>query len=49
MLGGCYYGGSANSTKDEERLMYASFMTKGFNCQVRAYSPSVSYPMPIHD
>lgn len=26
----CYHGGSANWTKDQERLLYSFFMTKGF-------------------
>lgn len=34
MLSSCYHGGSANTTKDEERLVYTCFMTKGFLRQV---------------
>ncbi|QKX55224.1 uncharacterized protein TRUGW13939_02316 [Talaromyces rugulosus] len=30
MLASCYHGGSANTTADEERLVYSCFMTKGF-------------------
>ncbi|KAF2135830.1 uncharacterized protein K452DRAFT_260076 [Aplosporella prunicola CBS 121167] len=30
MLSSCYHGGSANTTVDEERLVYSCFMTKGF-------------------
>ncbi|KAK4186966.1 hypothetical protein QBC35DRAFT_452798 [Podospora australis] len=30
MLSSCFHGGSANNTKDEERLVYSCFMTKGF-------------------
>ncbi|KAH8813006.1 hypothetical protein F5884DRAFT_786957 [Xylogone sp. PMI_703] len=30
MLASCYHGGSANTTTDEERLVYSCFMTKGF-------------------
>ncbi|CZR63218.1 uncharacterized protein PAC_13115, partial [Phialocephala subalpina] len=30
ILGSCFHGGSANSTTDEERLVYRCFMTKGF-------------------
>ncbi|KAK4225457.1 phytanoyl dioxygenase family [Podospora fimiseda] len=30
MLSSCYHGGSANTTKDEERLIYSCFMTKGY-------------------
>ncbi|KAJ5560298.1 hypothetical protein N7513_002697 [Penicillium frequentans] len=30
MLSSCFHGGSANMTKDEERLVYSCFMTKGF-------------------
>lgn len=35
MLSSCFHGGSANKTKDEERLVYSCFMTKGFLRQVR--------------
>ncbi|RFU23857.1 hypothetical protein B7463_g12480, partial [Scytalidium lignicola] len=30
MLSSCYHGGSANTTSNEERLVYSCFMTKGF-------------------
>ncbi|KAK8248238.1 hypothetical protein HDK77DRAFT_223491 [Phyllosticta capitalensis] len=30
MLSSCYHGGSANRTKDEERLLFSCFMTRGF-------------------
>lgn len=30
MLSSCYHGGSANTTADEERLVYSCFMTKGY-------------------
>ncbi|GME27421.1 Phytanoyl- dioxygenase [Neofusicoccum parvum] len=30
MLSSCYHGGSANTTENEERLIYSCFMTKGF-------------------
>ncbi|KAK3387943.1 phytanoyl-CoA dioxygenase family protein [Podospora didyma] len=30
MLSSCYHGGSANTTEDEERLLYSCFMTKGY-------------------
>ncbi|KAL2421942.1 Dioxygenase himG [Exophiala dermatitidis] len=30
MLGSCYHGGSANTTQDQERLLYACFTTKGY-------------------
>ncbi|OIW35100.1 phytanoyl-dioxygenase family protein [Coniochaeta ligniaria NRRL 30616] len=30
MLASCFHGGSANTTKDEERLVYSCFMTKGY-------------------
>lgn len=36
MLASCYHGGSANTTSDEERLVYSCFMTKGFLRQVCA-------------
>lgn len=35
MLSSSYHGGSANKTSDEERLVYACFMTKGYLRQVR--------------
>lgn len=36
MLSSCFHGGSANMTRDEERLIYSCFMTKGYLRQVRA-------------
>ncbi|EXJ82916.1 hypothetical protein A1O3_06732 [Capronia epimyces CBS 606.96] len=30
MMAACLHGGSANTTPDEERLVYCAFMTKGF-------------------
>ncbi|PCG89359.1 Phytanoyl-CoA dioxygenase [Penicillium occitanis (nom. inval.)] len=30
MLASCYHGGSANTTPDQERLVYSCFMTKGY-------------------
>lgn len=30
MLSGCYHGGSANKTTNEERLVYSTFMTRGY-------------------
>jgi ectoine hydroxylase-related dioxygenase (phytanoyl-CoA dioxygenase family) len=36
MMASCYHGGSANTTTDEERWVYATFMTKGWLRQVRA-------------
>ncbi|KAK4641728.1 hypothetical protein QC761_503360 [Podospora bellae-mahoneyi] len=30
MLSSCFHGGSANTTRDEERLIYSCFMTKGY-------------------
>ncbi|KAL1627216.1 hypothetical protein SLS56_006455 [Neofusicoccum ribis] len=30
MLSSCYHGGSANTTKNEERLLFSCFMTRGF-------------------
>jgi ectoine hydroxylase-related dioxygenase (phytanoyl-CoA dioxygenase family) len=30
MLGSAYHGGSANRTKEEERLVYSCFMTRGY-------------------
>ena len=34
MLGSCYHGGSANKSADEERLVFATFSTKGYLRQV---------------
>jgi len=34
MLASCYHGGSANTTEDEERLVYGTFVTKGMLRQV---------------
>jgi ectoine hydroxylase-related dioxygenase (phytanoyl-CoA dioxygenase family) len=34
MYSSCYHGGSANTTVDEERLLYACFMTRGYLRQV---------------
>ncbi|KIW62456.1 hypothetical protein PV04_10629 [Phialophora macrospora] len=30
MFASCYHGGSANTTEDEERLVYGTFVTKGY-------------------
>jgi ectoine hydroxylase-related dioxygenase (phytanoyl-CoA dioxygenase family) len=30
MLSGCFHGGSANETKDEERVVLSTFMTRGW-------------------
>lgn len=30
MLASCYHGGGANTTTDEERLLYSCFMTRGW-------------------
>ncbi|KAH0848074.1 hypothetical protein AYO21_03565 [Fonsecaea monophora] len=30
MLSSCYHGGSANTTNDEERLLFSCFMTRGY-------------------
>jgi ectoine hydroxylase-related dioxygenase (phytanoyl-CoA dioxygenase family) len=30
VLSGCFHGGSANTTKDEERLVYSTFSTRGW-------------------
>ncbi|OGE54274.1 hypothetical protein PENARI_c006G01653 [Penicillium arizonense] len=30
MLASCFHGGSANTTADEERLIFSTFMTKGY-------------------
>lgn len=43
MLSSCYHGGSANTTKDEERLVYSCFMTKGYLRQVRLYLKSLHF------
>lgn len=34
MLGSCYHGGLAKKSVDEERLVFATFSTKGFLRQV---------------
>lgn len=39
MLSSCYHAGSANTTKDEERLVYCSFMTRGYLRQVSRLPP----------
>lgn len=36
MLASCYHGGSANTTENEERLVYSCFMTKGYLRQASA-------------
>lgn len=38
MLASCYHGGSANTTVDEERLLYGCFMTKGYLRQVFSHT-----------
>jgi ectoine hydroxylase-related dioxygenase (phytanoyl-CoA dioxygenase family) len=30
VLSGCYHGGSANATENEERLLYSTFTTRGY-------------------
>jgi ectoine hydroxylase-related dioxygenase (phytanoyl-CoA dioxygenase family) len=30
MFASCYHGGGANTTKDEERLLFSCFMTRGW-------------------
>lgn len=30
MLSGCYHGAGTNATKDEERLVYSTFTTRGY-------------------
>lgn len=30
MLSGCFHGGSANSTKDEDRVLLSTFNTRGW-------------------
>jgi ectoine hydroxylase-related dioxygenase (phytanoyl-CoA dioxygenase family) len=30
VLSGCFHGGSANTTKYEERLLYSTFTTRGY-------------------
>ena len=37
MLSSCYHGGSANTTTDEERLIFSCFMTRGYLRQVRIH------------
>ncbi|KAK0701344.1 hypothetical protein B0T21DRAFT_300532, partial [Apiosordaria backusii] len=38
MLSSCFHGGSANTTADQERLVYSCFMTKGYLRQVSSFS-----------
>ncbi|KAJ5494362.1 hypothetical protein N7463_010449 [Penicillium fimorum] len=38
MLGSCYHCGSANTTTDQERLMFVTFMVKGFMLSTRSSS-----------
>ncbi|EXJ95341.1 hypothetical protein A1O1_00461 [Capronia coronata CBS 617.96] len=55
MLASCYHGGSANTTENEERLMLAGFMTKGYLRQEENMYLGVSqeavkqYPRHIQD
>jgi ectoine hydroxylase-related dioxygenase (phytanoyl-CoA dioxygenase family) len=43
MLASCYHGGSANTTADQERLVFSCFMTKGL---LRQVSKSSVYDFP---
>lgn len=46
MLASCYHGGSANTTLDQERLVYSCFMTKGYLRQVCA---SLAIELTVQD
>jgi ectoine hydroxylase-related dioxygenase (phytanoyl-CoA dioxygenase family) len=51
MLSSCYHGGSANTTKDEERLLFSCFMTRGWlrqeENQYLAVPPEVAKTLPV--
>ncbi|KAF1960674.1 phytanoyl-CoA dioxygenase family protein [Byssothecium circinans] len=51
VLSGCYHGGSANTTADEERLLYSTFTTRGYlrqeENQYLSNDPKVIKELPI--
>jgi ectoine hydroxylase-related dioxygenase (phytanoyl-CoA dioxygenase family) len=51
MLASCYHGGSANTTQDEERLLFSCFMTRGWlrqeENQYLAVPPNVAKTLPV--
>lgn len=51
MLSSCYHGGSANTTEDEERLLFSCFMTRGWlrqeENQYLAVPPEVAKTLPV--
>lgn len=49
MLSSCYHGGSANTTQDEERLVYSCFMTKGYLRQVSHLRSRVSAARHVYE
>ncbi|RFU33832.1 hypothetical protein B7463_g2472, partial [Scytalidium lignicola] len=50
MLSSCYHGGSANVTRDEERLLFSCFMTRGWlrqeENQYLAVPPEIAKTLP---
>jgi ectoine hydroxylase-related dioxygenase (phytanoyl-CoA dioxygenase family) len=51
MLSSCYHGGSANTTENEERLLFSCFMTRGWlrqeENQYLAAPPEVTKNLPV--
>ncbi|KAI1615164.1 phytanoyl-CoA dioxygenase family protein [Exophiala viscosa] len=51
LLSSCYHGGSANTTKNEERLLFSCFMTRGWlrqeENQYLAVPPEVAKNLPV--
>lgn len=51
MLSSCYHGGSANTTTDEERLLFSCFMTRGYlrqeENQYLCVPPEVAKDLPV--
>ncbi|KAH0845020.1 hypothetical protein AYO21_04059 [Fonsecaea monophora] len=51
MLSSCYHGGSANTTTDEERLLFSCFMTRGWlrqeENQYLAVPPEIARTLPV--
>ncbi|KIW24174.1 uncharacterized protein PV07_09904 [Cladophialophora immunda] len=51
MLSSCYHGGSANTTADEERLLFSCFMTRGWlrqeENQYLAVPPEIAKTLPV--
>ncbi|KAG0649924.1 Dioxygenase himG [Hyphodiscus hymeniophilus] len=51
MLSSCYHGGSANTTENEERLLFSCFMTRGWlrqeENQYLAVPPEIARKLPV--